>query len=178
MVVVVAACSGAPDKMGKMDSMMMEGGKPSTGDDASVYSELDVGTDWQSYTRLNKAAFPSETHGGRMVDVHVNPIGLDAYKSGSAMPVGAIVVKSSHQTDGSVGPLFVMEKRAAGFNPDHGDWYFAIHWADPPGKWKQMLGGPIHWRTPSPKADYCADCHDGYDDHDSLGGVPESQRAW
>lgn len=187
MVVIVAACSGGtkggattsgePDKMGKMDSMMMEGGK-AAGDGASVYAPLDVGSEWQSYTKLNSAAFPSETHGGRMVDVYVNAIGLDAYKSGSAMPVGSIVVKPSHQTDGTEGPLFVMEKRAAGFNSDHGDWYFAIHWADPPGKWKQMLGGPVYWRTPSPKADYCADCHDGYDDHDSLGGVPESQRAW
>jgi hypothetical protein len=187
VVVVVAACGGnkttgtiavPPAPMGKMDSMMMEGGKMS-GDEASVYGALDVGVDWQSYTRLNKVAFESQTHGGRMVDVYVNAIGIDAYRSSSPMPVGSIVVKPSHQADGTEGPVFVMEKRAAGFNSEHGDWYFAIHWADPPGEWKQKVGGgPIYWRTPSPKVSYCADCHDAYDDHDSLGGVPEAERAW
>lgn len=184
-IVVAAACGGGARKsepgpakpMGKMDSMMMEGGGMGA-DDASVYGPLDVGADWRTYTKLNAASFPSETHGGRMVDVYVNAVGLDAYKTGGPMPVGSVLVKTSHQTDGSEGPVFVMEKRAGGFNPDHGDWYFAIHWGDPPGAWKKQLGGPIHWRTPSPKAAYCSDCHDVYDDHDSLGGVPEAQRAW
>jgi hypothetical protein len=177
---VVAACGGtkgaSPTSAGKMDSMMMAAGKASA-DEASTYSALDVGADYATYTKVNKAAFPSETHGGRMVDVYVNPVGLDAYKAAGPMPVGSIVVKVSHQADGD-GPLFVMEKRPVGFNPDHGDWYFAIHWADPKGSWKRTLGGPIYWRTPSPRADYCADCHDGYEDRDGMGGVPEAERAW
>ncbi len=172
----LAACGGGGSKMGKMDSMMMEGGG-TPADEASQFGPLEVGTDWQTYTKLNKASFPSETHGGRMVDTYVNGVGLEAFQKGEDMPVGSIVVKTSKDSaDGSEGPLFVMEKRAAGFNKDHGDWWFAIHWANPPEKWKQRLGGPIYWRTPSKKAMYCADCHDNY--VTGMGGVPEAQQAW
>jgi hypothetical protein len=179
----LAACSGgggkqtpSTDKMGKMDSMMTEGGGMAV-DDASKYGELEVGKDWQSYTKLNKASFKSETHGNRMVDTYVNPVGLEAFKKGEAMPVGSIIVKTSKDsTDGSEGPTFVMEKRAAGFNKEHGDWWFAIHWANPPDKWKKKLGGPIYWRTPSKKAMYCADCHDNY--VTGIGGVPDDQQNW
>jgi len=182
--IAAAACGGKTagtadphEPMSKMDSMMMEG-EHMGADDASAYGPLDVGADWSGYAKVNKASFPSETHGGRMVDVYVNPVGVDAYEAGTAMPVGSVVVKTSHDTDGSEGPVFVMEKRAAGFDAEHGDWYFAIHWAAPSGKWKQRIPNPIYWRTPSPKAAYCSDCHDGYDDHDGLGGVPEAARAW
>jgi hypothetical protein len=178
IVVGAAACSGGGGSnnkpMSKMDSMMVEGmGMKS--DPASAFGPLEVGADWQSYTKLNKASFPSDTHGGRMVDVYVNPIGLDAFKAGTEMPVGSVVVKTSKEPDGE-GPLFVMEKREAGFNPEHGDWWFAIHWAEPPAGWAKRLGGPIYWRTPSKKADYCSDCHDGYDHQ--IGGVPDEQKTW
>jgi len=182
VIAFVAACGGksattpSGEKMGKMDSMMMSN-KAMPADEASQFGPLEVGADWQSYTKVNKAAFPSETHGGRMVDTFVNNIGLDAFEKGDAMPVGSIVVKTSKDSDdGSEGPIFVMEKRPPGFNKDHGDWWFAIHWANPPAKWATKLGGPIYWRTPSKKADYCSDCHDDY--VTGLGGVPDAQKAW
>lgn len=184
LVIGVIACGGgskppvppSDDKMGKMDSSMMKG-MEMPAEEASTFGPLEVGADWQSYTKLNKASFMSETHGGRMVDTYVNSIGLDAFKSGAEMPVGSILVKTSRdRTDGSEGPIFVMEKRAAGLNAEHGDWWFAIHWANPPDKWKQRLGGPIYWRTPSKKADYCSDCHDVYDRH--IGGVPDEHKAY
>jgi len=180
---LVAACGGgkpatAPggDKMGKMDSMMMSNnGMPV--DDASKFAPLEVGADWQSYTKVNKASFKSETHGGRMVDTYVNNVGLDAFKKSEDMPVGSILVKTSKDSDdGTEGPVFVMEKRAPGFNKAHGDWWFAIHWASPPASWAKKLGGPIYWRTPSKKAAYCADCHDDY--VTGVGGVPDEQKAW
>ena len=184
VIVLVAACGGGgksgttpgDEKMGKMDSAMMSN-KAMPIDDASKYGALEVGADWKSYTKLNKASFKSETHGGRMVDTYVNNVGLEAFKKGEEMPVGSIIVKTSKDADdGSEGPVFVMEKRAAGFNKDHGDWWFAIHWENPPPMWQKRLGGPIYWRTPSKKADYCADCHDDY--VTGLGGVPDEQRAW
>lgn len=177
LIGALAACSGGDArKTTKMDTMMMEG-KQMESDAASEFGALDVGADWQSYTKLNKAPFQSDTHGKRMVDTYVNDVGLAAFKAGEDMPVGSIVVKTSKDsTDGSEGPLFVMEKRAAGFNKEHGDWWFAIHWADPPPKWKQRLGGPIYWRTPSKKADYCAGCHDDF--VTGIGGVPDEQQAW
>jgi hypothetical protein len=181
-IAFVVACGGkstttpSNDKMGKMDSMIMSN-KSMPMDEESKFGPLEVGADWQSYTKLNKASFKSETHGGRMVDTYVNAVGLEAYKKGEEMPVGSIVVKTSKDSvDGSEGPIFVMEKRTKGFNENHGDWWYAIHWANPPEKWAQRLGGPIYWRTPSKKADYCADCHDNY--VTGLGGIPDDQQAW
>ena len=175
LVGTLAACGGG-GKMGKMDSEMMEGGGMAP-DEASQFAPLEIGTDWQSYTKLNKASYLSETHGGRMVDTYVNEAGFEAFKKGEDLPVGSIVVKTSKDSkDGTEGPLFVMEKRAPGFNKEHGDWWFAIHWANPPEKWKKTLGGPVYWRTPSKKAMYCSDCHDNY--VTGMGGVPEAQQAW
>lgn len=184
VIALVAACGGggksgttpAGEKMGKMDSAMMSN-KTMPVDDASKYGALEVGADWKSYTKVNKASFKSDTHGGRMVDTYVNNTGLEAFKKGEDMPVGSIVVKTSKDADdGTDGPVFVMEKRPAGFNKDHGDWWYAIHWENPPPMWQKRLGGPIYWRTPSRKADYCADCHDNY--VTGLGGVPDEQKAW
>ena len=183
-IALVAACGGggktgttpSDDKLGKMDSTMVSN-KDMPVDEASKFGPLEIGADWQSYTKVNKAPFKSETHGGRMVDTYVNNTGLDAFKKNEDLPVGSIVVKTSKDADdGSEGPVFVMEKRAPGFNKEHGDWWFAIHWANPPAKWAQKLGGPIYWRTPSKKANYCADCHDNY--VTGLGGVPDEQKAW
>jgi hypothetical protein len=172
LLLVVAACGGGDKmgpKMGKMDSAMMSNKKMPM-DEASKFGALEAGADWKSYTKLNKASFKSETHGGRMVDTYVNTIGLAAFKKGEDMPVGSIVVKTSKDADdGSEGPLFVMEKRAKA-------WWYAIHWASPPAAWQNKLGGPIYWRSPSPKADYCVKCHDDF--VNGLGGVPDDQRAW
>ncbi|MBA3391727.1 MAG: cytochrome P460 family protein [Deltaproteobacteria bacterium] len=159
-----------------MDSSMVSN-KAMPVDAASTFAPLEIGADWQTYTRLNKASFKSETHGGRMVDAYVNSIGLAAFKAGEDLPVGAIVVKTSRDADdGSEGPIFVMEKRAPGFNKEHGDWWYAIHWANPPAAWAKKLGGPVYWRTPSKKADYCSACHDDF--VTGIGGVPAEQQTW
>lgn len=148
------------------------------GDDRSRgedFGPLEVGADWASYMKMNTAPVRSAPHGRRLVDTYVNTAGAAAYLDDTAeIPVGTIVVKTSWEADGAPGPIFVMEKRAPGFDRERGDWYFAIHWADPPAAWRQRQGGPIYWRTPSPRVDYCFDCHDAYDR--GLGGVPAEQR--
>ena len=40
----------------------------------------------------------------------------------------------------------------------------------------KRLGGPIYWRTPSKKADYCQNCHDDF--VNGMGGVPDEQKAF
>ena len=95
------------------------------------------------------------------------------------LPVGTVIVKTSAEVKdgratGEAGPIFVMEKRAAGFDAEHGDWAYAIHWAEPPARWRATLGGPIYWRSPSPKVGYCVECHDNYDRN--LGDVPGPQK--
>lgn len=176
---LVGACGGkqAPGGGGSMSDMDRRMGESMSmaGDDASTYGPLEVGADWRSYVKVNTTPVRSETHGGRLVDTYVNAIGAAAYiDDDGELPVGTVLVKTSFERDGSPGPLFVMEKQPPGSDPDRGDWSYAIHWADPPAAWKPKLGGPIYWRTPSRRADYCVECHENYDRY--LGNVPASQR--
>jgi hypothetical protein len=175
-----AACGGKQqtgdggDDMSPMDKMMTESMHMSD-DPGSAFGPLEVGADWQTYVKMNTSPVVSETHGGRHVDTYVNKVGAGAYLDESAdIPVGTILVKTSTEADGSPGPLFIMEKKPAGFAPEQGDWYYALHWAEPSPAWKKKLGGPIYWRTPSKRAAYCWECHENYDR--ALGGVPAPQR--
>lgn len=145
------------------------------GDPEAVYGPLDVGADYATYQKLTSTPFLSQAHGSRWVDVYVNAIGAKAYLANTEIPVGTIVVKTSWVDQGGkpstiAGPIFVMEKRAPGYLPDHGDWYYAIHWAAAPAK----FGGAVFWRGHSTKVTYCHEgCHDYYDR--GLGGlVPSS----
>jgi len=139
---------------------------------------LEVGADYRTYRRVTDGPYLSTVHGGRWVHVFVNAIGADAYVSGAPIPVGTIVVKESWEAAGDrpsnvPGPLFVMQKRAPGYAPDHGDWWYALYWPDPPPAQRAKFGGPIYWSGTSPRVEYCSDCHDAYDR--GLGGlVPSS----
>ena len=98
VVIALVACGGsqqAPSsKMGKMDSMMTEGGGMAA-DEASKYGPLEIGADWQTYTKVNKASFKSDTHGGRMVDTYVNPVGLEAFQKEAGAVLGEYNKNSS-----------------------------------------------------------------------------------
>lgn len=168
------ATGGPPDKQAGMMTEAMA--MPAGGEDA--FGPLEVGADYASYRRLTDAPFRSLDHGNRWVHVYVNDIGVDAYLAGGEIPVGTIVVKTSVQNVGGQpsdieGPIFVMQKRAKGYAPDHDDWWYAIHWAKPPEADAKKFGGPIYWRGGSPRVAYCWKCHDDY--ANSLGGlVPSS----
>ncbi len=132
---------------------------------------LQVGGDYLSYTKLTPEPFLSTVHGGRLVNVYVTPSAAQAYLSGTEMPVNAVVVKDSfvnvNGQPGLAGPLFVMQKRAPGYAPEHGDWYYGLYWVQPNGKVLVAQGkqaGVV----------YCIKCHDSYDRQ--LGGlVPTSK---
>lgn len=147
-------------------------------DAESVFGPLEIGADYASYAKLTDKPFLSLDHGNRWVDVYVNAIGLAAYDSSAAIPVGTVIVKTSvldeNGAPGSVaGPLFVMEKRAAGYAPADADWWYAIHWSAPPTEDAAKFGGPMYWRGKSARVDYCTECHNDYDR--SLGGlIPSS----
>ncbi|WP_428267501.1 cytochrome P460 family protein [Haliangium sp.] len=147
-------------------------------DPATTFGPLGVGADWKSYYKANSQPVLSGDHGRRFVDTWVNEIGREAYldpDEEAEIPVGTIVVKTSWERDGdqpsdTAGPIFVMEKRDPGYDPDNGDWYYAIHWENAP----ERFGGPFYWQSPSPKVEYCYKCHNGYDR--GLGTVPEEYR--
>lgn len=142
------------------------------------FGPLEIGADFATYRKVTDAPFQSLDHGNRWVEVYVNELGADAYLRSSEVPVGTIVVKTSVENDGGrpsriEGPIFVMQKRAPGYAPAHGDWWYAIHWASPPAAEARKFGGPIYWRGASPRVAYCWGCHDDY--AYSLGGlVPSS----
>lgn len=176
-VLLSISCGGsqAPETEAKTEA------KAKAGDPNSVFGPLEIGADWQSYTKLNTEPVESGDHGRRFVDTYVNDIGLEAYKTeGAEIPVGTIVVKTSWERDGdnpstTPGPIFVMEKRAPGYDPDNYDWYYAIHWESPTEPLKSKYG-QMYWRSPSPRVTYCFGCHNDYDRQ--LGMIPEEQRAW
>jgi Cytochrome P460 len=147
-------------------------------DPESRFGPLEVAADYLSYVRVTRKPFLSLVHANRWVHVYVNKIGSDAYVKGTPIPVGTIIVKASWLDDRGrpsniEGPVYIMEKRPAGYAPKHGDWYYAIRWAHPPSTAGQAYGGPIYWRGKSPKVAFCYKCHDDYDR--SLGGlVPSS----
>lgn len=171
----LAACGGAGAKMDQQGAGMMSA-KAMASDPAATFGPLEVGADYASYVKMNTTPVTSETHGGRLVDTYVNAVGAAAYLDDDAeLPEGTVIVKTSMEASGGgAGPIFVMEKRAPGFDAEHGDWAYAIHWAEPPPAWAKRLGGPIYWRSPSPRVNYCVECHDNYDRN--LGGVPGDHR--
>ena len=123
----------------------------------------------------------SPTHGKRFVNIYVNAPGLSSYKSDAEFPIGSTIVKESWEVkDGKptdvAGPLFIMVKKEAGFDPDHEDWWYGFHWATPPEKWASRLGAQVYWRSPSKKVNYCWDCHDNFDRE--IGLPPKEQRNW
>lgn len=110
-------------------------------------------SDYRStFTKINKTRFVSQGHAaGRWdVDVWANELAQKAIASRSKdVPVGAIVVQEHYEKIGTnpAGPVMVMEKRAKGYAPDHGDWRYAIV-----GSGGQLVKDGV--------VDSCAGCHD------------------
>lgn len=175
-VVAVAACGTAG--CGGSDHPVVTAGPGARSADEAAFGPLEVGANYRSFRKVSAEPFLSLDHGNRWVEVWVNEVGAQAYVDETEIPVGTIVVKTSWVTVNKrrtdvAGPIFVMEKRAPGYAPEHGDWWFAIHWANPPAADARKYGGPVYWRGRSHKVDYCWECHDNYDR--GLGGlVPSS----
>jgi hypothetical protein len=155
--------------------------KPTSADPYAVFGPLQAGAGYASWRKVTKHPHISPTHGKRFVEIYVNDVGYEAYTTEAEFPVGTVIVKTSWEADGdkpstTPGPIFVMEKRAPGFSPDHEDWYYAIRWEQPTPKFAKRFGGPFYWRSPSSKVDYCWQCHDNYDRE--VGMPPKGARAW
>ena len=129
--------------------------------------------DWPRY---NKVPYRSETHGNRYVNNYANDVARDygAFEDAGVMPAGSVVAKNSFGVSAkgqvSLGPLFVMEKMSAGFNPASADWRYTMIMPD----------GSIYGTTKgasSAKVQFCVDCHMGLaEDTDSLLFMPDEYR--
>ena len=94
----------------------------------------------------------SNPHAGSFITVYVNNTGREAMfaKETQTFPQGSVIVKEKIglQMEGSKPLLYtIMRKREPGFNPDLGDWEFAVVGAN--GKELQAIG----------KLDNCQSCH-------------------
>ena len=124
-------------------------------------SGWDEANEFRDWFMPSTTPFISATHGKRFVNHYVNEIGREAYMSYNeddlVMPVGSITAKESYTVNkkGKVrkGPLFLMEKVAAGELPDTGDWKYSV--ILPNGKIMGVTGGDN-----AKKVKFCHDCHE------------------
>ncbi|WP_350334970.1 cytochrome P460 family protein [Coralliovum pocilloporae] len=135
-------------------------------------SGLEEATAFRSWFVPNTNTFVSPTHGKRFVQHYINDIGKEAYLKyddvdKNVMPVGTIAAKESFavsKKDGKVrpGPLFLMEKVAAGTLPDTGDWKYTL--ISPKGKIIGQTG-----TESEKKIKFCHGCHqNALEDYDAM----------
>lgn len=130
--------------------------------------------DWKNYANQ---PYVSDTHGGRYVNNFGNSLaaGYNKYEKAGRMPVGATVAKDSFvaKSNGKLaaGPLFLMEKMAAGFNKDSGNWRYTM----------VLPNGQVFGTTNgagSAKMKFCYECHMSVaEEQDSLMFLPDEYRT-
>ena len=129
--------------------------------------------DWRQF---NTAPYRSATHGRRYVNNYANEAGraYGLFEAAGIFPVGAVIAKDSFVVGeaGEVrpGPLFIMEKMAAGFSYLTGDWRYTE--IGPDGAVAGTTGG-----EGAARVEYCIACHLARERQDHLYFVPEAVRA-
>ena len=132
---------------------------------------------YSSWRRYSTRAYTSETHGNRYVQNYANDAAkaYGAFEKAGTFPAGALMAKDSFsvKADGAVapGPLFLMEKMAAGFNPDSDNWRYTMI----------MPTGQIFGTTKGAggqKVEFCVGCHMSVTpEMDSTMLLPEEYRV-
>ena len=132
---------------------------------------------YQSWRNVAAQPYVSDTHGARYVNNYANDVGADNYalfEEAGPAPVGSVYAKDSFTVTGKggvgAGPLFLMEKMEAGFDPDTGDWRYTL--IMPNGRVIGTTGG-----KGAAKVGFCAACHLGVEDQDSRFFLDEDYRA-
>jgi hypothetical protein len=172
LLVLTAACGSSPSRSSRPVAAPAATPPAPAARAENRFGPLEVGAEYLGYRKVSSEPFLSRAHSNRWVEVYVDEGGADAYVVGDPVPVGTTVVKTSWLDQSGrpgpvAGPIWVMRKEPAGYDLDHGDWYFAVHWAKP------TRGAPVYWRGKTPEIAFCAiECHDSYDD--SLGGLTPS----
>ncbi len=128
------------------------------------------------WTRYNRAPYISATHGRRYVNNYANARGAayGRFEDAGRLPVGSIIAKDSFSVteNGEIdpGPLFLMEKMAAGFNYTSGDWRYS----------EIMPDGSVLGVTRGENAaavEYCIGCHLAVESQDHLYFPPPAMRV-
>ena len=140
-------------------------------------SGVPAAAEYHKWKRYNTAPYRSSTHGNWYINNYANRIGraYGKYQDAGVMPLGAVLAKDSFAVaaDGAmrVGPLFLMEKMEAGFNPDTGDWRYTMIMPD----------GSVYGVTKgenSANVRFCVPCHAAVgDNRDHLYFPPRGVRV-
>ena len=132
--------------------------------------------EFRGWFKPSTTPFRSATHGNRFMNHYINETGREAYMSfndeGLKMLVGAIAIKESFNVSkkGKVqrGPLFIMEKVAAGTFPDTGDWKYTT--ITPNGKILGETGTDT-----AKKQKFCHDCHEAVLENQDAMFFPDEE---
>lgn len=107
------------------------------------------------FTKINHGRFASRGHGSNRfwLDVYANDAARAGYAQTSGdVPIGAMFVADGYEPSvagqGVRGPILMMEKRARGYDPENGDWRYAVVEAS----------GKV---SADGKLALCFDCHEG-----------------
>ena len=135
-----------------------------------------VGGGYRDWRRFNTAPYLSSTHGQLYVNNYANQAGAayGRYERGGPLPEGAVLIKDSIRAtaDGETapGPIFVMEKMAAGFNYVSGDWRYSV--VTPEGElWGATNGAGAE------RVEFCIGCHLAREATDHLYFPPPGLRV-
>ncbi len=127
---------------------------------AAVWEHLQSSdyTSWSLWPGKGEQYQGAEPH-GMLLTTYLNDLALDALTNGAGrMPVGAIIVKENFMGDGTHAATTVMYK-AAGFDPEHNDWWWLKRDAD---------GTIAAEGGPEGMAQMCIGCHTGKADNDYI----------
>ena len=170
LAVAFAACKPRPSGVPVGTSSSAPTAERSAAGDGGALAPSAIPSDFRaSFAKANKARFVSSGHaGGRWaVVVYVNATGKEALLAERGLvPVGTTLVKEHFERSASAlaetqarGPIMMMEKRAPGFDPAHGDWRYVV------------LGSTGELVKDGPIAS-CAGCHDDAP-HDHIFRIAE-----
>ncbi|MGI9485927.1 MAG: cytochrome P460 family protein [Geminicoccaceae bacterium] len=144
---------------------------------AYALSQNSDAANYRRWQRFNTAPYPSATHGSRYVNNYGNRLSgsYDQQDNLEPLPEGAVLAKDSFAVtavgDVFLGPLFLMEKMAPGFDPETRDWRYSMIMPD--GSYFGMSGGDN-----ADRVEFCVTCHvTAGDENDHLFFVPEAFRT-
>ncbi len=123
------------------------------------------------FAKVNRATFPTQQHAGNPpVNVYVNQTADSTYraidpgakpKDAFAFPVGSMLVKEMLGASGAPEVLTVMYKKAPGYDPANGDWWYG----------RLTPGGTPTNAAFAGKVDFCIGCHTGTKQWDFAWGA-------
>lgn len=104
---------------------------------------------WAPLPGQSADAYPGESPHGDKLRLYVN---RTAVGRPNELPIGSMLVKENYAADGQTLMAITVMYRSRGFDPDHGDWYWAKY--EPDGRVARMNGMPVSGRV-----GMCIECH-------------------